>query len=97
MTISADKKMWTDEDFMALSEDGHRYELVNGELVVSRYSNTSGKIRAKVRSMRKYFSRSTDGRIGFDRTFSSELVYLSERGISERVFEVCDRDLLVGD
>jgi Uma2 family endonuclease len=26
-------KVWTDEEFMALSRDGHRYEIVNGELV----------------------------------------------------------------
>ncbi|MGV0028654.1 Uma2 family endonuclease [Phormidesmis priestleyi] len=28
-----EEKVWTDEAFMALSKDGHRYELVNGELV----------------------------------------------------------------
>lgn len=33
MTISTEKKVWTDEEFLALSKDGHRYELVNGELV----------------------------------------------------------------
>ena len=33
MTISSDKKVWTDAEFMALSKDGHRYELVNGELI----------------------------------------------------------------
>ncbi|GAB4198599.1 MAG: hypothetical protein Fur006_48540 [Coleofasciculaceae cyanobacterium] len=33
MTISTEKKVWTDEEFMALSKDGHRYELVHGELV----------------------------------------------------------------
>jgi len=33
MTISTEKKFWTDEEFMALSKDGHRYELVNEELV----------------------------------------------------------------
>jgi Uma2 family endonuclease len=33
MTISTEKKVWTDEEFMALSKDGHRYELLNGELV----------------------------------------------------------------
>lgn len=33
MTISTEQKVWTNEDFMALPQDGHRYELVNGELV----------------------------------------------------------------
>lgn len=33
MTISTEKKVWTDAEFMALSQDGHRYELVNGEIV----------------------------------------------------------------
>ncbi|MBF2000670.1 MAG: Uma2 family endonuclease [Synechococcales cyanobacterium C42_A2020_086] len=32
MTIST-KQVWTDEEFMALSNDEHRYELVNGELI----------------------------------------------------------------
>jgi hypothetical protein len=26
-------KTWTDEAFMALPDDGHHYEIVNGELV----------------------------------------------------------------
>lgn len=32
MTIASERKIWTDEEFMALPEDG-RYELVNGKLV----------------------------------------------------------------
>jgi Uma2 family endonuclease len=31
--ISTEHQVWTDEAFMALPKDGHRYELVNGELV----------------------------------------------------------------
>ncbi|XFA74377.1 Uma2 family endonuclease [Thermosynechococcaceae cyanobacterium Okahandja] len=31
--LRLDKKVWTDEEFMALPKDGHRYEIVNGELV----------------------------------------------------------------
>jgi len=31
MTIVTEKKTWTDEAFMALSGDGHRYELIDGE------------------------------------------------------------------
>ncbi len=29
----AEEKIWTDAEFMALSRDGHRYEIVNGELI----------------------------------------------------------------
>ncbi|NJL00283.1 MAG: Uma2 family endonuclease [Spirulinaceae cyanobacterium SM2_1_0] len=29
----APKKVWTDSEFMALPEDGHRYEIVAGELI----------------------------------------------------------------
>ena len=32
MVASTEKKVWTDEEFMALPEDGGRYELVNGEV-----------------------------------------------------------------
>jgi Uma2 family endonuclease len=28
-----EKKVWTDAEFMALPKDGHRYEIVNGELL----------------------------------------------------------------
>lgn len=31
--LKAEKKTWTDAEFMALPQDGHRYELVNGELL----------------------------------------------------------------
>ncbi len=31
--VTQEKKVWTDEEFMALPKDGHRYEIVNGELV----------------------------------------------------------------
>ncbi|HEY9831165.1 MAG TPA: Uma2 family endonuclease [Stenomitos sp.] len=30
---SPEKKIWTDAEYMALPKDGHRYELVNGELI----------------------------------------------------------------
>ncbi|MGB7416239.1 MAG: Uma2 family endonuclease [Thermosynechococcaceae cyanobacterium] len=33
MTVAVERKIWTDEAFMALSRDGHRYELVDGELI----------------------------------------------------------------
>lgn len=33
MTILTESKIWTDEEFIVLSNDGHRYELVDGELV----------------------------------------------------------------
>ena len=28
-----EKRIWTDAEFMALNRDGHRYEIVNGELI----------------------------------------------------------------
>ena len=33
MIAASEPKTWTDEEFMALSDDGGRYELVNGEVV----------------------------------------------------------------
>jgi Uma2 family endonuclease len=33
MTVASQKKVWTDEEFMALPDDGNRYELVDGEVV----------------------------------------------------------------
>ncbi|MDJ1185223.1 Uma2 family endonuclease [Roseofilum casamattae] len=31
--LKTDRKIWTDEEFMSLPQEGHRYEIVNGELV----------------------------------------------------------------
>ncbi|NCJ05579.1 Uma2 family endonuclease [Synechococcales cyanobacterium C] len=31
--LAQEKKFWTDEEFMALPDDGHRYEIINGELI----------------------------------------------------------------
>jgi Uma2 family endonuclease len=31
--VTPEKKVWTDEAFMALPDDGHRYEIVNGALI----------------------------------------------------------------
>ncbi|MCS7030299.1 MAG: Uma2 family endonuclease [Gloeomargarita sp. SKYG116] len=31
--VKTGKQIWTDEEFMRLPQDGHRYEIVNGELV----------------------------------------------------------------
>lgn len=31
--LKADQKVWTDEEFTALPKDGHRYEIVDGELI----------------------------------------------------------------
>lgn len=33
MTVAVERKVWSDEEFMALPRDGHRYEVVDGELV----------------------------------------------------------------
>ncbi len=33
MTVASQKKVWTDEEFMALPDHGSRYELVDGEVV----------------------------------------------------------------
>lgn len=34
MTISTQPKIWTDEEFMALPDNGDRYEIVDGELKI---------------------------------------------------------------
>jgi Uma2 family endonuclease len=31
--VTPEKKIWTDEAFMVLPDDGHHYEIVNGELI----------------------------------------------------------------
>jgi Uma2 family endonuclease len=33
MIVATPPKTWSDQEFMALSKDGHRYEIVDGELV----------------------------------------------------------------
>jgi Uma2 family endonuclease len=45
----ATQKVWTDEEFMALPDDGNRYEVVNGELITMgnaglRHSYLAGRL-----------------------------------------------------
>jgi len=35
-------KIWTDEEFMALPDDGHHYEIINGELIDMGNSGAQG-------------------------------------------------------
>lgn len=44
MVVAPEKKVWTDEEFMALPDDGNKYELVNGELVVGNSGAKHGYI-----------------------------------------------------
>ncbi len=48
MTVSAQPKIWTDEEFMALPDNGDRYELVNGEL---RIVGNSGMLHGQIASV----------------------------------------------
>ncbi len=32
-SLPPEKKIWTDAEFMALPDDGHHYEIINGELI----------------------------------------------------------------
>ncbi len=41
---AAVKKVWTETDFMALTDDGNKYELVNGELVVGNAGMEHGNM-----------------------------------------------------
>ncbi len=43
MSAVTDKKIWTDEEFMALSGESDRYELIDGELV-----NMGNSVREEV-------------------------------------------------
>jgi hypothetical protein len=35
METTTPRKIWTEEEISALPKDGHRYELIDGELVMS--------------------------------------------------------------
>src|SRR5436309_2797073 len=37
--LSVEKKIWTEEELQALPNDGYKYEVVNGELVMSPKNN----------------------------------------------------------
>lgn len=52
MTISAQPKIWTDEEFMALPDNGDRYEIVDGELKVV---GNSGMLHGHIASVLIFF------------------------------------------
>jgi Uma2 family endonuclease len=41
MTISTQKKFWTDEELLALPDDTNKYEILDGELIVSPAASTT--------------------------------------------------------
>lgn len=44
MGTTVEQKVWTEKDLMALPDDGHKYELVNGELVMTPTGMEHGDI-----------------------------------------------------
>lgn len=46
MTAVVKKKVWTDEEFMSLPDEGSKYEVADGELVVSNTGMEHGDIGA---------------------------------------------------
>ncbi len=48
MTVALDRKQWTDEEFMALPDTGDRYEIVNGELIVTNSGARHGYIASLI-------------------------------------------------
>ncbi len=71
------KKEWTDEEFMNLPDDGNRYELVDGELIVM--GAAGGKHGYYVALMNFFLtSYSRDRKIGF--TFDSDTSFKMASG-----------------
>ncbi len=58
MTVALDRKQWTDEEFMALPDTGDRYEIVDGELVMSNCGTEHGYIAVILSSALHSFIRS---------------------------------------
>lgn len=67
MTRSTDRQIWTDEEFMALSDDGGHYELVDGELIDMGNSGMEhGNIGAYLSGLLELYVRSHKLQIGCD-------------------------------
>ncbi len=59
MTITSEQKIITDEEFMALSEDGSHYELINGEVIDMGNSGMEhGNISAYLCGLIELYARS---------------------------------------
>lgn len=55
--IPAYKSRWTDNELMSLPKDGNKYELVDGDLLVSPVGNTHSQICIRLSSMLHFFAR----------------------------------------
>lgn len=50
-TLSAKRKIWTDEELEALPKDGHKYELLDGVLIMSPVHANHGTICMRIGSL----------------------------------------------
>lgn len=51
------KRRWTDNELMSLPRDGNKYELIDGDLLVSPVGNTHSQICIRLSSMLHFFVR----------------------------------------
>lgn len=55
--IPGHKRRWTDNELMSLPKDGNKYELVDGDLLVSPVGNTHSEICIRLSSTLHFFVR----------------------------------------
>jgi len=56
--LTTTRKAWTDEELETLPKDGHKYELLDGDLIMSPVHADHGKICARILTMIKHFADS---------------------------------------
>lgn len=87
-TLSAKRKVWTDEELEALPKDGHKYELLEGELIMSPVHANHGIIclrfgalllnHVQAHKLGEVFDSSTGFRLAPDLLLSPDLAFVSK-------------------
>jgi Uma2 family endonuclease len=87
-TLTMTRKAWTDEELETLPKDGHKYELLDGDLIMSPVHADHGKICARIvamllnfaeaRKLGDVYDSSTGFRLAGDLLLSPDVSFVSK-------------------
>jgi len=96
------RKIWTDEELEALPKDGHKYELLDGELIMSPVHGSHGMICVRIssallhfaeaRSLGEVFDSQTGFRLAEDLLLSPDVSFVSKERL-KKIFPAPDKFL----
>jgi Uma2 family endonuclease len=91
--LTTTRKTWTDEELETLPKDGHKYELLDGELIMSPVHANHGSVCSRItillgvflggRKLGTLYDSSTGFRLAADLLLSPDIAFVSKARLKE--------------